>query len=46
MFWKFISPYFVNNPPKMSKIRLVDEKGNALSKNEKIAENFNKFSET
>ena len=27
----------------MSKIRLVDEKGNALSKNEKIAENFNKF---
>ena len=43
MFWKFISPYFVNNPKKRSKITLVDEKGNALSKNEKIAETFYKF---
>ena len=43
MFWKTISPYFVNNPKKTSKITLVDEKGNTLSEDEKIAETFNKF---
>ena len=31
MFWKAISPYFVNNPKKRSKITLVDEKDNTLS---------------
>ena len=35
MFWKTISPYFVNNPPKSSKITLVDEIGN--TEDEKIA---------
>ena len=43
MFWKTISPYFVNNPKKRSKITLVDEKGNTLSEDEKIVETFNKF---
>ena len=43
MLWKTISPYFVNNPKKTSKITLVDEKGNTLSEDEKIAETFNKF---
>ena len=43
MFWKTISPYFVNNPKKRSKITLVDEKDNTLSEDEKIAETFNKF---
>ena len=52
MFRKTISPYFVNNPKKTSKITLVDEGGNTLSENEKIAETsedekisetFNKF---
>ena len=43
MFWKTISPYFENNPKKTSKITLVDEKGNTLSEDEKIAETFNKF---
>ena len=42
MFWKAISPYFVNNPKKRSKITLSDEKGNTLSEDEKIAETFNK----
>ena len=37
MFWKTISPYFVNNPKKTSKNKLVDEK------DEKTAETFNKF---
>ena len=36
-------PYFVNNPKKTSKITLVNEKGNTLSEDEKIAETFNKF---
>ena len=40
---KDISPYFVNNPNKRSKITLVDEKGNTLSEDEKIAEIFNNF---
>ena len=44
MFWKTISRYFLNNPKKKSKIRLVDKKGNTLSEDEKIAETFNKFS--
>ena len=43
MFWKTISPYFVNNPRKTSKNTLVDEKGNTLFEDEKIAETFNKF---
>ena len=43
MFWKTICPYFVNNPKKTSKITLVEEKGNILSEDEKIAETFNKF---
>ena len=43
MFWKTISPYFVNNPPKRLKITLVDEKGNTLSEDEKIAETYNNF---
>ena len=43
MFWKTISPYFVNNYKKRSKITLVDEKDNTLSEDEKIAETFNKF---
>ena len=43
MFWKTISPYFVNNPKKTSKNTLVDEKGNTLFEDEKIAETFNKF---
>ena len=43
MFKKTISPYFVNNPKKRSKITLVDEKDNTLSEDEKIAETFNKF---
>ena len=43
MFWNTTSPYFVNNPKKRSKIRLVDEKGNTLSEDEKIAETCNKF---
>ena len=43
MFWKTISPYFVNNPKKRSKITLVDENDNTLSEDEKIAETFNKF---
>ena len=43
IFWKTISPYFVNNPRKTSKITLVDKKGNTLSEDEKIAENFNKL---
>ena len=43
MFWKTISPYFANNPKKRSKITLVDEKGNTLLEDEKIAETFNKF---
>ena len=43
MFLKTISLYFVNNPKKTSKITLVDEKGNTLSEDEKIAEPFNKF---
>ena len=43
MFWKTISPYFVNNLKKTSKITLVDKKGNTLSEDEKIAENFNKL---
>ena len=42
MFWKTISPYFVNNLKKASKIT-VGKKGNTLSENEKIAETFNKF---
>ena len=45
MFWKTISPYFVNNPKKRLKITLVDEKdNNTLSEDEMIAEIFNKFS--
>ena len=44
MFWKTISRYFLNNPKKKSKIRLVDKKGNTLSEDKKIAETFNKFS--
>ena len=43
MFWKTISPYFINNPKKTSKIALVDEKGNTLSEDEKIEETFIKF---
>ena len=43
MFWNTISPYFVNNPRKRSKITLVDEKDNTLSEDEKNAETFNKF---
>ena len=43
MFWKTISPYFVSNPKKTSKITLVDEKSNTLSEDEKIADIFNKF---
>ena len=43
MFWKTISPYFVNNPPKRSKITLVDEIGNTLSEDEKIAGFFSFF---
>ena len=43
MFWKTISPYFVNNPKKRSKITLADEKDNTLSEDEKIAETFNTF---
>ena len=42
MFCKTISPYFVNNLKKASKIT-VGKKGNTLSENEKIAETFNKF---
>ena len=42
MFWKTISPYFVNNLKKVSKIT-VGKKGNTLSENEKIAETFNKL---
>ena len=42
MFWKTISPYFVNNLKNASKIT-VGKKGNTLSENEKIAETFNKF---
>ena len=45
MFWKTISPYFVNNPKKRSKITLVEEKENTLPEDEKIAETFNKFFE-
>ena len=41
MFWKTISPYFVNNPPKSSKITLVDEIGN--TEDEKIAGTYNNF---
>ena len=41
MFLKTISPYFVNNPKKTSKITLADEKGHTLSEDEKIAETFN-----
>ena len=43
MFWKTISPYFVNNPKKRSKITLVDKKGNTLSEDETIAETSHKF---
>ena len=43
IFWKTISPYFVNNPKKGSTTTLVDEKDNTLSEDEKIAETFNKF---
>ena len=43
MFRKTISPYFVNNPKKRSQITSVDEKGNTLYEDEKIAETFNKF---
>ena len=43
MFWKTISPYFVNNPKRMSKITLVDEEDNTLSEDQKIVETFNKF---
>ena len=43
MFWKTISPYFVKNPKKTSKITLVDKKGHTLSEDEKIAETFNKI---
>ena len=43
MFWNTTSPYFVNNPKKRSKIRLVDEKGNTLSEDEKIAKTCNKL---
>ena len=46
MVWETISPYFVNNPEKPSKITLVDKKGNTLSEDEKIASTFNKFSVT
>ena len=42
-FWKTISPYFVNNLKKRSNITLVDEEGNTLAEDEKIAETFNKF---
>ena len=42
-FWKTISPYFVNNLKKRSNITLVDEEGNTLCEDEKIAETFNKF---
>ena len=34
---------FANNPKKRSKIKLVDEKDNTLSKDDKIAENLNKI---
>ena len=43
IFWKTISPYFVNNPKRTSKIMLVDEKDNTLSEDEKIVETFNTF---
>ena len=43
MLWKTISPYFVNNPYKTSKITLFDEKGNTSSEDEKTAETFTKF---
>ena len=43
MFWKTISPYFVNNPKKRSKITLADEKDNTLCEDEKIAETFSEF---
>ena len=43
MFWKTISPYFVNNSKKSSIITLVDRKDNTLSEVEKIAETFNKI---
>ena len=43
MFWKTISPYFVYNPKKGSKMTLVDEKDNTLPGDEKIAETFSKF---
>ena len=42
-FWKIISPYFVSNPKKSSKITVVDKKGNTLSEDEKIADTFNNF---
>ena len=44
MFWKTISPYFVNNPKKRLKITLVDEKdNNTLSEDEMIAEILTSF---
>ena len=43
MFRKIISPCFVNNPKKTSKITSVDEKGNTLSGDTTIAETFNRF---
>ena len=46
MFRKTISPYFVNNPKKRSQITSVDEKGNTLCEDEKIAETLTSFSET
>ena len=43
MHWKTISPYFENDPNERSKIKLVDEKYNASSEDERIAETFKKF---
>ena len=43
MLWKTISPYFVNNPKKKSKITLLDEEGNTSSEDEKTAETLDKL---
>ena len=37
---KTISAYFINNPKRRSKIKLVDEKDNTLSEDEKIVNRF------
>ena len=46
MFWKTISPYFVNNSKKRSKITLVDEKIILYLRTKRLLRLLRRFSET